>query len=99
MGIAGFNLKDIVKRISYDIDKVSLSQGALFIVPPLVITLTSYALFALLTDITGQQLNVFSIIVMSAIILSLVGTGGMQILVYRIIEDNRYHEDRIVSRY
>lgn len=93
MGTVGFNLKDIVKRISKSIDRVSITQGILFIAPSLVITLISLALFTLLGGLTAQQLNVFSITIMSAIVLSMVGAGGMHFVIYRIIDEGKSSED------
>ena len=98
MGIANFNLKNIVQKMSQDIDKVPITQGVLFTIPALAILLSSYALFSMLKGLTIQQLNMFSITVTSAVVLALVGTSAMQFLTYKIIADSKDSKEEAASR-
>jgi len=92
MEAAGFNPKTISKGRS-------ITQALLFIVPSLVITVISYVLFALLKNFTAAQLNEFSVTTMAAIVVSLVGTAGMQLLIYRIIDNGKsYKKDEAAGR-
>jgi uncharacterized membrane protein len=98
MGAVGFKLKDVITKMFRKGDKVPLTQGALFIVPILAMMLSSYALFSLLRDFTTQELNVFLISVMYAVVLGVVGTAPMQILTYLIVGDSRYSEGEAIAR-
>ncbi|MBE0480242.1 MAG: hypothetical protein IBX68_04620 [Dehalococcoidia bacterium] len=62
-------------------------QAVLFVIPSMVITIVSIVLFAALNRFTDQELNMFSVAVLLAVILSLVGTAGMQLLLYKLIDD------------
>ncbi|MFH1639257.1 MAG: exopolysaccharide Pel transporter PelG [Chloroflexota bacterium] len=92
MSAPSIDLKEILD-MSPETEKIAVTQGLLFITPSLVITVISYILFFLLRDMGTEQLNTISVTITSAIILSLVGTAGMQILVYRIIDEGKYAHD------
>jgi uncharacterized membrane protein len=62
-------------------------QGILFVAPSVVITAISYLLFALLKDITPPELRQLSLTIMTAVLLSLVGTAPVQLLIYRIVDE------------
>lgn len=66
----------------------SIITALLFIAPSLVVNVVSIILFAMLHGFTASQHNTFSAIIISAVILSLVGTAGMQLLVYRINDED-----------
>lgn len=89
MSGTGFNLK----TISRDPRESSMGQAILFVLPSIVITGISIVLFTLLTGFTMGEHNDFSIIIMSAIIFSLVGSAGMQVLVYRIVDDRDHFRE------
>ena len=93
MGAESLSTREVARRTPPHIDRTSAAQGVLFIVPSLSITLVSYALFALLTELTAQELNAFSITVMTAIVLSLLGTAGIQFLIYGEVEECRDSRD------
>jgi uncharacterized membrane protein len=78
--------------------RASLNQAMFFIIPSIVVTAVSIALFAQLTEFNEHQQNVFSITTISAIILSLVGMAGMQILIYRIVDDRQNPSDQTRKR-
>jgi uncharacterized membrane protein len=63
----------------------SVNRAILFILPSIVVTVVSIILFSQLTSFTQLQQNIFSITIFAAIILSLVGMAGIQVLIYRII--------------
>jgi uncharacterized membrane protein len=65
----------------------SLNRAILFILPSIVITVVSITLFSQLTSFTQPQYNIFAITIIAAIILSLVSMAGMQVLIYRIVEE------------
>jgi len=71
----------------------NFNRAILFIVPSLMITVSSIILFSQLTGLTQQQNNIFSITIIAAIILSLLGTAGMQVLIYRVVDDDDYYID------
>jgi uncharacterized membrane protein len=76
----------------------NVNRAILFILPSVVITAVSIALFSQLTSFTKPQLNTFSLTIITAIVLSLVGMAGMQVLVYRIVESRKDYVDGAGSR-
>jgi len=95
MSGAGFDLRRILKRIPRS---PYVNQAVLFIVPSLVVTAVSVILFSQLTAFTPRQYNIFSITIMVAIILSLVGMAGMQLVVHRIVDDREHYSDGAATR-
>ena len=87
MSIEGYNLTKLFKPI---VNNAGIRQAVLFIVPSLITTSISMLLFRLLTDFNAVQLNHLSITIFAAIIISLVGAAGIQLLIYRIVEDHEY---------
>ncbi len=73
----------------------SAIQALLFISPSAVITVISIGLFFLLTGFTLEQLNMFSITILLAIIISLETTAGIQTLIYRLIDDGERQYEAI----
>lgn len=67
-------------------------QAFLFIVPMVVTTGASILLFSQITGFTPAQQNTFSVIILSAVIISLLGMAGVQLLVYRFIEKPEYKD-------
>ena len=76
----------------------NVNRAILFILPSIVITAVSIALFSQLTSFTQSQHNIFAITIIAAIILSLVGMAGMQVLIYRIVESRDYYADGAAVR-
>jgi uncharacterized membrane protein len=76
----------------------NVSRGILFILPSIVITVVSIILFSQLTSFTPQQQNIISITIIAAVILSLVGMAGIQVLIYRIVESRGDYADGAASR-
>lgn len=64
-----------------------LGRAVLFVIPLLAITAISMLLFSLLTGFTTEQYNDFSIIVMAALFFSLLGSAGIQVVIYRVMDD------------
>jgi uncharacterized membrane protein len=95
MSGAGFAVKEVRPA---EPRRASVNHAIAFILPSIVVTAVSIVLFARLTDLTVDQHNVFSITVLAAIILSLVGMAGMQLLIYRITDDRDYYADGGASR-
>lgn len=87
MSIEGYNLTKLFKPI---VNNPGVRQAVLFIVPSLITTGISMLLFSLLRDFSSAQLNNLSITIFAAIIISLTAAAGMQLLIYRIIEDREY---------
>jgi len=84
MSGTGFEMKEVLRA---EPKHSSVNQAMLFILPSIVVTLISIILFTQLTALTDQQRHIFSVTIIAAIILSLVGMAGMQLLIYRIIDD------------
>jgi len=95
MSIEGYNLTKLFKPI---VNNPGIRQAVLFIVPSLITTSISMLLFSLLTDFNAAQLNRISITIFTAIIISLVGAAGMQLLIYRIVEDHEYFTENAAMR-
>jgi uncharacterized membrane protein len=94
MSGTGFEMKEIIRagpRLP------SLNRAILFILPSIVITVVSITLFSQLTSFTQSQHNIFAITIIAAIILSLVGMAGMQVLIYRIVEDGAVSRSLIIG--
>ncbi|MDP2730721.1 MAG: exopolysaccharide Pel transporter PelG [Dehalococcoidales bacterium] len=95
MSGVGFDMKDVNKtQPRYP----AVSRAILFIIPSIVITVISIILFSQLTGLSEAQMNVFSITIISAIVLSLIGMAGMQVLIYRIIDDRDFFKDGATTR-
>ncbi len=95
MSGTGFEMKETRQDIPRS---GNVSRGILFIIPSIVITVVSIILFSQLTSFTPQQQNTISITILAAIILSMVGMAGMQVLIYRIAEPRGEHGDGSVPR-
>jgi uncharacterized membrane protein len=95
MSGVGFDLKRVLKKVPRS---PNVNQAILFIVPSLVITGVSIILFSQLIALTPHQHNIFSITIIAAVILSLVGMAGMQLLIYRIVDDREYYLDGAAIR-
>jgi uncharacterized membrane protein len=63
-----------------------LAKTALFLVPGVIVTAVSVGLFAMLHRFTVEQFNYFTVTLLSAVILSLIGTSGLQLVIHRIVE-------------
>jgi hypothetical protein len=99
MGSAGSNTtRELIGRTPNKADRAAAMQGLLFVIPSLSITLISYVLFTLLEELTARELNVFSITVMSAIVLSLLGTAGVQFLIYGEVDESKCAANEAESR-
>ena len=83
---------DTVKR------GTAVREAALFILPAIIITVISILVFSLLTGFTPEQHNRFVVIIFLAIIPSLLGTAGFQVIIYRIIEEKHEAQDKAVDR-
>ncbi len=59
----------------------------LFAIPSIVVTVVAVTLFAQLRGFTMEQFNRFTVTLLAAVILSLIGTAGIQVLLHRIIRD------------
>ena len=73
----------------------ALLQAFLFVVPMIVTTGVSILLFSNLSDLSFVQHNTLSIVVLAAVIFSLLGMAGVQLLLYRIIEEPSYQDGGI----
>ena len=95
MSGTGFELKETSKAgpILHNVNR-----AILFILPSIVITAVSIALFSQLTSFTQSQHNIFAITIIAAIILSLIGMAGMQVLIYRIVESRDDYADGAAVR-
>jgi hypothetical protein len=72
-----------------NIERVAaVREAVLFLLPSLIITASTILLFGFLTGFTMEQQNRFVVVIFLAIIPSLLGIAGFQVLVYRIIEEN-----------
>lgn len=72
--------------------KQAVGQGALFVVPSLVITIISIVFFLQLRYFTAEWLNMFSVTIIAAVVLSLLGTAVIQIVIYRVQDDSYYRD-------
>jgi hypothetical protein len=88
MGAPSVSLKLIVEKVGSSVRQVLLSDSALFIVPSLATTLASGVLFSLLNGLSDSELNATAVIIMSSVILSLVGTAGIQFAIYKKVDES-----------
>jgi uncharacterized membrane protein len=89
MGAPSISLRLSIERLTTTVNKVMLSDSALFIVPSLATTLAPGLLFWLLKDYAASELNAMAVVILSAVILSMVGTAAFQFLIYKKMgEDN-----------
>ena len=95
MSGTGFEMKQTSRA---EPESGNVSRGILFILPSIVITVVSILLFSQLTAFTPQQQNIISITIIAAVILSLVGMAGIQVLIYRIVESRGDYADGAASR-
>jgi len=95
MSGTGFDMKEIGQTGPRN---ANINRGILFILPSIVITVVSMILFSQITSFTQPQQNIISITIIAAIILSLVGMAGMQVLIYRIVESRNDYADGAASR-
>lgn len=95
MSGVGFDMKDVNKAQP---GFPAVNRAILFIIPSIVITVISIILFSQLTGLSGTQMNVFSITIISSIVISLIGMAGMQLLIYRIVDDREYFKDGATIR-
>jgi uncharacterized membrane protein len=98
MGAPCGNLRTLITRLSKQIDKVALSNSALFIVPSLATTLASFILFYLLGGFDAGKLNTLAVILMSSVILSLITTACIQFVVYRVAGEASLSKERLTAR-
>ncbi len=98
MGAPCVNLRTLITRLSKKIDKVALSNSALFIVPSLATTLASFILFYLLRGFDAGELNTLAVILMSSVILSLVTTACIQFVVYRVVGEASLSKERLTAK-
>ena len=90
MSGVGFDMKDVNKTQPV---YPAINRAILFIIPSVVITTISMILFSQLKGFSETQINVFSITIISAVILSLIGMSAMQLIIYRIVDDREYFKD------
>lgn len=64
----------------------ALARTALFLLPGVIVTAVSITIFALLSNFNVHELHYFTLTLLAAVILSLIGTSGLQLLVHRIVE-------------
>ncbi len=83
MGAPCINLKLIVARLSRSVDGAAIKHSVLFYIPSLVTTLVSFLLFSTIEDFDPVELNQLQVTIMSAVILSLLVTGGIQYTVFQ----------------
>ncbi len=95
MSIEGYNLTRLFKPI---VNNPGVRQAVLYVVPSLLTTSISMLLFSLLRGFSAEQMNHLSITMFTAIIISLTAAAGMQLLVYRIIEDHDYFNEDAARR-
>jgi Putative exopolysaccharide Exporter (EPS-E) len=95
MSIEGYNLTRLFKPI---VNNPGVRQAVLYIVPSLATTSISMLLFSLLRGFNAKQMNHLSITMFTAIIISLTAAAGIQLLIYRIIEDHEYFTDDAARR-
>lgn len=95
MSGTGFDMKGVIRA---EPGHPAIGRAILFIVPSIIVTAISVILFSFLTGLGDRQMNVFSITILSAVVLSLIGMAGMQVLIYRIIEDREYFKDGATVR-
>jgi hypothetical protein len=88
--MSGSGIDISIEKSTHDIERSdALKQAVLFILPSMVITASSLVLFTLLTDFTLQAQNRFAVIILLSVIISLIGTAGLQVFVYRTFERNK----------
>ncbi len=95
MSGVGFDMKNMNRTQP---DYPAINRAILIIIPSIVITVISVILFSQLSGLSGKQMNVFSITIISAVVLSLILMAGMQVLIYRIIDDREYFKDGAAVR-
>ncbi len=88
MAITKDNQTNISQSRPQETDKATILNGLLLIWPAIVTIVASYILLMLVDNLNNQQLEAFSITILSAIVFSLVGTAGMTIISYKIIREN-----------
>ena len=98
MGAPSVNLKQIIGKLTKNVDKVALRQSALFYLPSLATTIVTFLLFSILRDFNPGELNKLQVIIMASVILSLVIVAGMQILINRVVGDARGPEAQITQK-
>jgi hypothetical protein len=95
MSGAGFDMKDVNRsQPAYP----AIRAAILFIIPSIVITAISVILFSQLRGFTPRQMNVFSITIISAVVLSSIGMAAVQLLIYRIIDNREYFKEGAPAR-
>jgi len=97
MGAPSTDLKLFIERLTTTVSKVILSDSALFIVPSLATTLASGLLFWLLRDYAASELNAMAVVIMSAVVLSMVGTATFQFLIYKKVGEVNLSEKPITE--
>jgi hypothetical protein len=95
MGAPSVNLKQIIIKITRDIDKNALRHSALFYVPSLATTLVSFLLFSAFKGFNPYEHNKLQVIIMASIIVSLVSVAGIQFLINKVVGEASQSEDRI----
>ncbi|MDY6834666.1 MAG: exopolysaccharide Pel transporter PelG [Chloroflexota bacterium] len=93
MGAIGIRIKHFVSNVK-TVDANPLVQSLLFIVPPVVTTVFTYLLFLLMEGNISSDMQRFAITIIMAVVVSLVGTAGVQIVVSKIVGDALFFKDK-----
>ncbi len=92
MGAAGIRIQDTL-NVNGEGKKSGFVRGILFVAPSVVITVVSYLLFAVVRELTAAELRELSVTIMTAVLVSLVGTAPVQLLIYRIVDEGIYAQN------
>lgn len=76
----------------------AVKEALQFTLPSVIMTVSSILVFGLLDGFTPEQTNHFLVILFLAMIPSLLGTSAFQIVIYRIIDENRQTWPRAARR-
>jgi hypothetical protein len=98
MGAPSVNLKQIIIKITRDIDKNALRHSALFYVPSLATTLVSFLLFSAFKGFNPYEHNKLQVIIMASIVVSLVSVAGIQFLINRVVGEASQSDERVKQK-
>ena len=98
MGAPSVNLKQIILKITRDIDKNALRHSALFYVPSLATTLVSFLLFSAFKGFNPYEHNKLQVIIMASIIVSLVSVAGIQFLINRVVGEASQSDEKVKQK-
>jgi len=93
MGAIGIRIKHFVTNVK-QVDANPLVQSLLFIVPPVVTTVFTYLLFLLMDSSISTDTHRLTVTIIMAVVISLVGTAGVQIVVSKIVGDALFFKDK-----